>query len=462
MAQQYWLKKDNLMFVGIIAAIAALGGFLFGYDTGIVSGALIFIRQSFVITLWQQEMIVSSVILGALIGALTSGRLADKFGRRKMLQAAATAFIIGTILSAFAPGISLLTLGRLIVGLAIGISSYTTPLFISEMAPAHFRGGLVLLNAIAITGGEAISFLVDYLLVPTHSWRLMFLSGLIPAVLLFIGMLFLPSTPRWMVLKGLLSDAYRTLAKIRQTSQVRPEFKAIKQSLEARGGTWTQLFSKRLRPVLIIGLFLGVLQQFVGINTVMYYGPTIFADAGFNNVTTQILATFIMGVVNTVASILAVIIVDILGRRSLLITGLVIAGVSLFIIGLNFMFKLDSHIMHWLTIIFMIVYIAGYCISIGSLFWLIISEIYPLETRGLAMSFVTAVQWLANFIVAVSFLSLLHIFGSANTFWLFGFICLLGAIMAYFIVPETRGVSLEQIEKNLNHGKSKRNLGLVA
>jgi sugar porter (SP) family MFS transporter len=330
------------------------------------------------------------------------------------------------------------------------------------MAPAHFRGGLVLLNAIAITGGEAISFLVDYLLVPTHSWRLMFLSGLIPAVLLFVGMLFLPSTPRWMVLKGLLSEAYRTLANIRRTSQVRPEFKAIKQSFEAPVGTWRQLFSKRLRPVLIIGLFLGVLQQFVGINTVMYYGPTIFANAGFNNASTQVLATLIMGVVNTVVSILAVIMVDILGRRSLLITGLVMAGISLIIIGLDFVFKINSHTMHWLTIIFMMVYIAGYCISVGSLFWLIISEIYPLQARGLAMSFVTAVQWLANFIVAVSFLSLLNVFGSANTFWFFGFICLLGAIIAYFIVPETKGVSLEQIENNLNHGKAKRDLGMVA
>jgi sugar porter (SP) family MFS transporter len=316
-----------------------------------------------------------------------------------------------------------LIVGRLILGFAIGISSYTVPLFISEMAPTDKRGSFILINAIAITGGEAIAFMVDYALVPTHSWRLMFATGFIPAFLLLIGMFFLPASPRWLFLKGFRDESKKVLSKIRNTTEVHEELFEIEESLHAKTGTWKELFSKRVRPVLIIGLGLGILQQFVGINTVMYYGPFIFKAAGFQGEESQILATFGMGVVNLVASIIAVFIVDKIGRRKLLLWGMIVSALSLGMVGE--LFHYHSNLAHWAMVIFMVSYIAGYAISLGSLFWLIIAEIYPLHIRGLAMSFVTSIQWLANFVVAITFLSILGEIGPSITFWLYGLMCVL-------------------------------------
>lgn len=450
-------SRNEHYFIYLVATVAAVGGFLFGFDTGIISGALIFVEQTFHISTFTKELIVSSVVLGAFIGAVFSGRLADFFGRRKMLIAAACVFILGTALATFAMQVIWLVAGRFVLGLAIGVASYTVPLFISEMAPTHKRGTLVLLNAITITSGEAIAFIVDYFLAPTHSWRWMFATGFIPAVLLLIGMLCLPATPRWLSLKGLKREAQQVLKKIRHSEDVSAELAEIHASLQEKTGTFKDLFSKKVRPVLIVGVGLGILQQFVGINTVMYYGPYIFKAAGFKGASSQIMATFGMGVINTIVSIIAVFIVDKLGRRRLLMWGMGVATISLFIVGLLF----HSHLAfsRAAMVIFMMTYIAGYAISIGSLFWLVIAEIYPLQIRGLAMSFVAGVQWLANFIVALTFLSILNYVGPQLTFWLYGSMSAATILFTYFMVPETKNISLELIEKNLEAGKPARELG---
>lgn len=455
--------RPETLFLILTAAVAALGGFLFGYDTGIISGALVFIRETYPVSTFTQEIIVSSVVLGALAGALCSGRLADVFGSRHMLIWMALTFIAGTLISALATSVPLLILGRLIIGAAIGITSYISPLFISEMAPASKRGSLVLLNGIMITSGETIAFMVDYALVPTHSWRLMFLTGLIPAILLFFGMLMLPPSPRWLALKGQIDQARGILRRIRRPEHAEAELHDIIQShahAEARQAGRGKLFSRFMLPVLIIGLGLGILQQFVGINTVMYYGPTIFQAAGFKSESGQLLATSGMGLVNTLMSIAAVLLVDIFGRRRLLLGGLIMASVSLAIVGYTFSYHGQSASLAWLTFIFMMIYIAGYSLSLGSLFWLVISEIYPLNIRGKAMSFVTAVQWGANFLVALTFLSILGSIGPVLTFWLYGLMCVISYVFCYYLVPETTGVTLEDIEKNLRLGKRARELGL--
>lgn len=447
-------------FVFLVAGIGALGGLLFGFDTGVISGALLFINQSFQTTTLMKEIIVSSVVLGALVGAIFSGRLADSFGRRSMLLVAALAFIVGTLISSLAPNIDAIILGRLIIGLAIGISSYTTPLFISEMAPAKHRGAMVLLNAITITGGEAIAFIVDYVLTPSHAWRLMFGFGIIPAILLFIGMLFLPETPRWLVLKGWIEKANHTLKRIRHPNQVNLELQQIQHSFSLKEGNWRQLFSKKLRPVLIIGLGLGIFQQFFGINTLMYYGPTIFKAVGLQGTQPQILATFGMGIMNTVMSVIAVLIIDYVGRRKLLLIGSAVAAISLGIVSLTFNHNLGNYTAaKWVAMISMIIYIAGYCISVGSLFWLMISEIYPLNVRGFGMSLATAVQWGANFLVSMTFLTIINSFGPASTFLLYSSMCVLCFAFVYYLVPETKGVPLEQIEQNLDQNKPSRELG---
>jgi sugar porter (SP) family MFS transporter len=451
--------KQNSYFIYFIAMIGALGGLLFGFDTGVIAGALLFIQNTFPLTTFLKEVMVSSVVVGALLSSLFSGRLADFFGRRAMLMFAAIAFIIGTLLATFAFNLFCIIAGRLIIGLAIGVSSYTVPLFISEMAPAKHRGALVLLNAITITSGQAAAFLVDYYFSNTGAWRYMFAMGLIPATLLLIGMLFSPSTPRWLVLKGATDKARATLQKIRAVHNVEEELQAIRDSFSLKKAHWGFLFSKQVRPVLIIGLGLGILQQAVGINTVMYYGPTIFQHAGFQNASSQILATFGMGLVNTVMSIVGVFIVDKIGRRKLLLIGSSIAGISLLFVGYHFHAQTDAGWLRWFALGGLVFYIAGYCLSVGSLFWLIIAEIYPLSVRSQAMSFVTAVQWAANFIVTMTFLSIIQAIGPAYTLWLYAGMCVICFLFTYTFVPETSGVSLETIEQNLAQGKPSRELG---
>lgn len=443
-------------FLILIASIAATGGFLFGYDTGIISGALLFIQDTFPANTMIQEVIVSSVILGALIGALCSGKLADSFGSQRMLLAMSVTFIAGTLLSACAPALSLLIIGRFVLGIAIGVTSYMSPLFISEMAPAQYRGSLVLLNGIMITGGEAAAFLVDYLLVPTQSWRLMFATGLIPAVLLFFGMLILPASPRWKVLKGQLEQGRQILMKIRPSTCIEHEWNEILSLADRRKSRWRDLFSLSVRPVLIIGLGLGIFQQFIGINAVMYYGPGIFKTAGFISANSQILSTFCLGVVNTLMSIISVMLVDRIGRRQMLLIGHVVAGSSLLLIGAVFSMQDNQP---YTLFFLMITYIIGYSMSLGSLFWLVIAEIYPLHIRSYAMSFVAAAQWAANLIVAATFLTTLNSLGPEFTFWLYTGMCAISLLFCYYLVPETRGVSLEQIEFNLREGRRSRDLG---
>lgn len=431
-------------FLYWITTIGALGGLLFGYDTGVISPALVFIRQEFAANTFTQELIVSSVVLGALFGALISGRLADRYGRKFMLCCAALTFILSTLVTTFSPTVWWIIWGRLFTGIAIGITSYTAPLFISEMAPTEYRGSLVLINAITITGGESLSFLLGYLLAPAEAWRWMFALGLIPAVALFTGMICLSETPRWLIAKNRLSAAEKILTKLRPVHQIKQELTAIQQSISLQSPHWSQLFSRKVRPILFIGIMLGIFQQFFGINTVMYYGPTIFQAIGIPNVSLQLLGTLGMGIINTLFSVFCVLMVDKAGRRKLLISGSAIAGLSLFMLGK----LIQNQSSPLLATFFLVTYIAGYCISVGSLFWLIIAEIFPLSIRGLGMSLATAIQWGANFIVSMTFLHIMQSLGPSHTFWLYGSMCFLCLIFCYFWVPETKGRSLEEIEAN--------------
>ena len=434
-------------YIILFSSIAALGGFLFGYDTGIIAGALVFIRQSMPLSTLAQEYIVSAVVLGALVGSLCSGKLTDYFGCQRMLICMSLAFIIGTLCETFATSVPFLIFSRLIIGIAIGITSYVAPFFISELAPTKHRGALVLLNGVMITSGQMVAFLVSYLLISTESWRLIFFTGMLPAILFFIGVLLLPPSPRFMVLKGETEKARAILQKIRHQPAVSAELSAITHNILLTHGRWQELFSRSLLPVLVIGLGLGIFQQLMGINTVMYYGPIIFSHAGFQQHGAQLLATCSLGLVNLLMSIAAIFIVDKLGRRRLLLGGTLLAACSLVIVSWMF-----SHPVSWMTFIFLILYIAGYSVSLGSLFWLIIAEIYPLNIRGFAMSFVTAIQWGTNFIVALTFLSTLEKWGAVFTFSSYGLMCGLSFLFCYYFVPETRGLSLEHIEYTVRQG----------
>lgn len=405
-----------------VAFVAALGGLLFGYDSGVISGALPLIQHDFSLSIMTQEIIVSSIIVGALLGSLLSGWLVDKLGRRQMLMISACGFIIGTLFTVIASVIPQLILGRLIVGCAIGVTSYTTPLFIAEHAPTTSRGTLVLINAVTISGGEALSFLMNYLLTPSAAWRWMFAIGIMPAVLFLLGMTRLPETPPWL----------------------------SQQSIKKAPLPWRLLFSKEIRPILWISLSLGCFQQFFGINTVMYYGPTLFHAMGYIDSASQLLITLLMGLVNTLFSIVCFYYIDRLGRRFLLLSGSALAGLCLFFIATLLPLIAKYPFLQPIAVICFILYIAGYCVSVGSLFWLLIAEIFPLPVRGLGMSLAAAVQWGANFCVSISFLSLMHGLGAPVVFIIYGNICILCFFFCYYKIPETSHIPLTHVSEHFH------------
>jgi sugar porter (SP) family MFS transporter len=453
-------QKTSYFFV-FIAAVAALSGILFGYDTGVISGAILFINDAFALSPQMNGVVVSAVLLGALLGAAISGRLTDRFGRKRLLIADAIIFIIGTLISAFAPSIALLIVGRIVVGLAIGVASYIAPLYISEIAPARHRGALVSLNQLAITIGILLSYIVDYFFAQTGQWRWMFGAGVVPAVLLLIGMIYLPYSPRWLVSRGQYTKALGILRRIRgNEEQANTELSAIKATLQDKQGDWKMLFSKGIRPTIYIGIGLAVIQQVTGINTIIYYAPTIFKMAGFESATTAILATMGVGVVFVLFTIIALPLIDTLGRRVLLLVGMV--GMALSLAALSWAFHQgDTTVasLKWVALGSMVVYIACFAFSLGPIMWLLIAEIYPLKVRGLGSSLATCANWGSNMIVALTFLTLIKLLGPSATFLIYFIVTLISIFFIYWFVPETRGVTLEQIEANLYAGLSTRQLG---
>lgn len=454
-------KKSTKLYVLVIVAVAAIGGLLFGFDTSIIAGATPFIQKEFTAQNWQIEMVVSFCVLGAFFGAILSGFFADRFGRKRLMIVTSLLFIVGTLVAAFAPNIEILAFGRFLLGFAIGVASYAVPLFIAEVAPASKRGSLVLWNGAFLTGGQVIAFGVNYSFTASGDWRMMIATGLVPAVMLFVGMCFMPYSPKWLFSKGRAAEAREILVKIRETEQdVSEELNAIKDILEnSTKSKFSTIFNKKVRPVLYIGLALGIFQQFFGINTVMYYGPHIMSSIGFEGDETNMLMTLSLGLVNFVATIVTIMFIDKLGRRRFLLIGSAMAAISLF--SMIYLLKDTSNgSTAVLALICLLVYIIGYCVSVGSLFWLIISEIFPLNVRGSAMSFVASIQWLANFVVAATFLSILTTLGVSFTFGIYACVATLAFVITYFFVPETKGVHLETIENNLNRGVSTRHLGV--
>jgi MFS transporter, SP family, galactose:H+ symporter len=440
------LKPATGRFVTMVSGISALAGLLFGYDTGVISGAILFVRKDFLLSTFQEEVVVSAVLLGAMVGAAFGGKLADALGRRKLLIYVAVLFVIGAIGTALAPTPTWLALGRVVVGAAIGIASFTAPLFISEVSPAPVRGKLVSLNQLMVTIGIVVSYLADYGLANKEAWRWMFGLAAIPALILLIGLFFVPESPRWLMSRSRDEEARAVLQRIRESNDVSAELTEIQADLNQQEGSWRELLSPSLRRPLIIGIGLAIFQQFTGINTVIYYAPTIFQLAGLHSASAAILATVGVGAVNVLLTILALRLLDRVGRRPLLLYGLVGMVISLGVLGAAFLFSSLSSIIAWLAVISLAVYVACFAIGLGPVFWLLISEIYPQKIRGRAMSVATVMIWASNLIVALTFLSLLHSLGRSATFWLYAVIGIAAWFFAYRLVPETKGRTLEQID----------------
>ncbi len=447
-------SKRGHSFLYLAAVIASLSGLLFGYDTGVVSGALLFLKIQYQLSPTMQEIVTSVVLVGAVLGAVGSGRIADRLGRRVLMIITAFIFLVGVLVSAFAPGIAVLIAGRIVVGVGIGVASYLGPLYISEISPAAIRGSLVALNQLLLTLGILISYFVDYGLSASGAWRWMFGLAVIPAAALGVGMMFLPESPRWLLQQGRADEAAEALKRFDGEGQVQQEIAGIRHDLseQSKQGSWADLMAASLRPALLAGLGLAVFDQLTGINTIIYYTPTIFQMAGLGSAANSILASVSVGIVNLLMTVVAVRLVDRVGRRPLLLWGIGGMIVGLFLIGLSFYLHCLGRLQGWVAAGSLILYVGAFAIGLGPVFWLLIAEIYPLQMRGLAMSVASLTNWSFNLLVTVSFLTLVHALGLSWTFWAYGLVSVGAWLFAKRFVPETKGRSLEQIEQELASG----------
>lgn len=438
-------------FLYLAAAVASLSGLLFGYDTGVVSGALLFLKTQYHLSPTMQEVVTGVVLVGACLGAVGSGRLADRLGRRLLMIATSAVFLVGVLVTALAPNIVVLIVGRVIVGVGIGVASYLGPLYISEISPANLRGSLVALNQLLLTLGILISYFVDYALSASGAWRWMFGLAVVPALGLWIGMMFLPESPRWLLQQGRKDEAAQALKRLDGAGQVQVEIASIRKDLskQTKQGGWADLIAPSLRPALLVGLGLAAFDQLTGINTIIYYTPTIFQMAGLGSAAHSILASVSVGIVNVVMTLAAVRLVDRVGRRPLLLWGIGGMILGLALIGLSFHLPGLGHLRGWLAAGSLVLYVGAFAVGLGPVFWLLISEIYPLQVRGVAMSVATLANWGFNLLVTVSFLSLVHGLGLAWTFWAYGLMSVGAWLFVKRFVPETKGRTLEQIEQEL-------------
>ena len=434
-----------------IAGIAALGGLLFGYDTGVISGALLFIRTEFNLSPTLQGIVAGIALVGAAAGAAVAGGLSDRFGRRSVILVTGLVFIVGALTSALAPTLSILLAGRLIVGVGIGVASMLTPLYLAETAPARSRGALVSLNQLAITCGILVSYLVGYVFAAGGLWRWMMALGAVPGAILAIGMIVLPETPRWLAGHGRLEEAKAVLRRLRGTSDVEGEFSELRTDLSREGRLpgWQELLNPTVRGPLIIGVGLAIFQQITGINTVIYFAPTIFQAAGLSSASSAILATAGVGVVNVAMTVVAIRLIDSVGRRALLLTGLVGMALCLVLLGLGFTIESSSTALGWLTTLSVAAYVGFFAIGLGPVFWLLISEIFPLYVRGRGMGVATIANWSFNLLVTVSFLELINVLGRPGTFFLYALLTVAAFGFTRILVRETKGRSLEDIEGDL-------------
>ena len=446
------------LWLYVVAIMASLGGLLSGYDTGVISGALLFINETWDLTDTIQGLVVSAVLIGAVIGAATNGILADIFGRKKIIMATSVIFILGSIMCAFAPNVIVLIISRMFVGLAVGIVNFVVPLYLSEISPKHLRGTLVSLYQWAITAGILFSYFINAIFAhAVYNWRWMLFAGVVPAAILFVGMCFMNDTPRWLVSKKKEEQAKEAFKKIEPDIDIEKEIEEIKKTVSSNT-TDKFIFKKWMIMPFIIGIGIMFAQICTGINTIIYYAPTIFKSAGFDSNITAIYATTGIGVVNFFMTIVAIYFTDRLGRKPLLYFGLTGVMLSLFALGASYNFaQILGDSQKWVAVGSLVTYIVCFAMSLGPVGWILVSEVFPLKIRGISMSICTVSNFAFNFFVVASFPVLLHRLGGAWTFWIFGFVSILCIIFVYLCVPETKGISLEKIEENWINGVNPRN-----
>ena len=437
----------NRAFLSKISLIAGLGGLLYGYDMGVIAAAMVFLRTSFHLSTQAESWVVSVVLIGAMARALSGGAIADGFGRRPTLFAGGVLFLVGSVLAMQAPNVATVIVARAMLGMAVGFNSVTAPVYVSELAPPQSRGMLVGLYQFTLTCGIALADLVGYWLASSASWRLMFGIGAIPALVYLVLVFGVPESPRWLLGRGRESEAVAILesyAGPRMALTILEDLRAGLRSVVER--RWSALFAPAARRGLWIAVGFTVLQQVTGINTVIYYGPRIFALAGVDSSQSAIFATFVIAVMNVLATVIALVLVDRAGRKPLLYWG--VGGMTLSLFALSLAFQLKDALGGSLGIIAvgcLSIYIICFACSMGPIAWILVAEVFPLRLRSRGAAAATLGSGLSNFLVSLTFLALIEGAGNSLTFALYGVFCVVTLIFVRYVVPETKGRELESI-----------------
>ena len=433
--------KNQLL---IFSTAAALGGLLFGFDTGVISGAIHFIKIEFNLNAYQEGFAVSNLMVACVIGALLAGPIADWTGRKKVLILCAVLFTVSAILSALPRSFTELVIARFIGGMGVGMASVVSPMYIAEISPAKIRGRLVALNQLAIVVGILLSYFSNWVLVDTgiNNWRYMLVAEILPAITFLVGLFFIPESPRWLTKEGLEKEALDVLNVVAGAANADHELQEVKKSLAEKSTSLKELLHPSLRRVLIVGILFSLFAHITGIDTIIYYGPIIFLESGFKT-DSALLASVMIGITNLIFTFVGMAMVDKAGRKFLLLVGLAGMGISMMLVG--FCMQSDMISAKW-TLLWIMTYIASFAMSIGVVIWVYLSEIYPTRVRGQALSVATMVLWLGNVILTQLFPVMMERFGG-GTFYIFSFICLLAFIFTWTMVKETKGVSLEEIEE---------------
>lgn len=443
-----------------ITAVSTLGGLLFGYDTGVINGALPFMEDDLGLTPLTTGMVTSALLFGAAFGALAGGRLSDRYGRRRMIMALAAVFLIGTLGVSFAPNVEVMVPFRFVLGLAVGGASAMVPVFLAEMSPADRRGQMVTRNELMIVSGQLLAFIVNAVLGNVwsdelHIWRWMLFLATLPAIALWLGMLRVPESPRWLASIGSFPEAFEVLKKIRTAAVARKEFDEVRQlareDYEAKKGSFRDLGVPWMRRIFLIGVGVAICQQVTGVNSIMYYGTEILKQSGFGT-EAALTANIANGVISVLATFVGIWLLGRVGRRPMLMVGQIGTIVALALIGLFSLILPEGTGRGFVILALTVSFLAFQQGAISPVTWLMLSEIFPLKIRGLGMGSTAFVLWMVNFAVGFSFPILTQGIGISATFFMFASIGVLAVIFVKLYLPETRGKSLEELEEQFRRG----------
>ncbi len=440
--------------------LAALAGLMFGLDIGVISGATQFIQAEFKVSDHTIEWIVSAMMFGAAVGALAAGWLSASLGRKRSLILGATLFVLGSVLCGYAWSPASLITARVVLGLAIGVATFAAPLYLAEVAPERIRGAMISTYQLMITIGILVAFLSNSVLSYSGAWRWMLGIIAIPGMFFLLGVLVLPDSPRWLFMRGRRDEAMRILHRLRNDPEaVEREAADIEEQLKTPQRGW-HLFleNPNFRRSVGLGVLLQLMQQFTGMNVVMYYAPRIFQEMGYDT-SAQMWFTALVGLTNMLATFIAIALIDRWGRKPILYCGFAVMALGLGVVGTMMHLGIASHSAQIFTVTMLLVFIVGFAMSAGPLVWTLCSEIQPLKGRDFGIGCSTFTNWIANMIVGATFLSLLNGIGNSATFYIYAGLNLVFIAVTFWLVPETKGATLEQIERNLMHGKRLRDIG---